>query len=293
MEKLKLQLAIVIAGLGSLWLVGCYSAQPKATSQHPEPQYRTVVLRPAQTVEVPMYVPPEGELLFLKQPESQTVLLGSSATFSVSAGKIHPFTTNGVTYQWQVNTVQLNGDHHFTNSPGQTNWVLLVPSANTNDVGYYRAIVRWGTTLTKTSSPAPLVLVITNASDTNYDPTVLGLPAVNPPAAPYTACGPTNYAGYVYYPDNPNSTPNPPGGWGFIPVRQSLPGTATDPNGHWVEGQDVLLQGHGGIGWCASNGALTIPGPRNAPGYFFVLFFLPGQTVPTGPYAINLVYFTQ
>ena len=64
----------------------------------------------------------KNKVIIITQPQSQTVKQGSNVTFSVFAVKGGPpWTTNGLTYQWQVNTQILDGNLHWTNLVGATN----------------------------------------------------------------------------------------------------------------------------------------------------------------------------
>jgi hypothetical protein len=71
------------------------------------------------TMDAPPYI--------LTQPQSQTVVLGQNASFSVGAIGLAP-----VTYQWS-----LNG----TNLPNATNSTLTLTSVNTNNAGSYQVVL--------------------------------------------------------------------------------------------------------------------------------------------------------
>jgi len=267
-----------VAYLASAGLVagsmGCCLFASKA------PKYRTVVIQPAQEFNVPFVLPDGGVVIIIKQPASQTVVLGSNATFSVLAVKAPPFTTNGVSYQWQKNPVQLNGNLYWTNIPGETSPTLSITNAGTNDVGYYRAIAQAGAA-TSTSEPVPLVLCVFGSL------TVIGTPVVS---SGTTASCCTNYIGYVLYPDNPNSN----GEWGFIPIDHTATAAAADLNRG-----STILEGEGNQGdgppklpcvlttWKVPNGSVgpTIP----STGYAITVYFpSSGPPVPTGNYYLTL-----
>ena len=76
---------------------------------------------------------PEGfpDLEGIWQPQQ------NNAMFSVLAVKAPPFTTNGVSYQWQKNPVQLNGNLYWTNIPGATSSTLSIPNVGTNDESHF------------------------------------------------------------------------------------------------------------------------------------------------------------
>src|SRR5207245_580276 len=63
------------------------------------------------------------QLIIITQPEDQIVLIGSNATFTVVAVKGPPWTTNGVSYQWQEN-------HTPYISSNSTNWVDISGATN-------------------------------------------------------------------------------------------------------------------------------------------------------------------
>jgi hypothetical protein len=288
MGKQILRIATLVASAGLLAvLVGCpfvfavenpkvYSLPPGHFDPIP-PTYRTIVIRPAQFFKVPTILPPGGLVIFTKQPESQTVLLTSNAMFSVEAVKVPASTnsTNAVTYQWQINPLLLSNDLYFTNIPGATNPTLTIISAGTNDVGYYRALAQWGS-LSNVSFPVPLVLCVTGSL------TVIGTPAVNPPPAPNVSYGGL-YNGYVSYPDSPNSAHL----WGFISIRQAVPGSATDPT---PAGNQIEADGNQVASPVCGTGTINIPPPYDL-GYVFTVFF--SGSVPLGNYSISLTNFKQ
>ena len=92
----------------------------------------------------PVQVSEDGHLVILQEPQSQTVLLHSSVTFSVVAMHVGPPTTNVITYQWRFNGVSIAGATSSSYSIGD----VLFSNAGTYDV------IVTGTTLT--SAPAYL-----------------------------------------------------------------------------------------------------------------------------------------
>jgi hypothetical protein len=267
--------------------MGCFLTS-KTPKQAGAPKYRTIVIRPPQIINVPLVVPPKGGVVvyMIKQPDSQTVLLGSNAMFSVLAAQAPPVTTNGISYQWQINPVQLNGNLYWTNIPGATNSTLVIANAGTNDVGYYRAVAQAGGS-TVTSDPVPLVLCIQGSL------TVIGTPVVSNPPGTEASCY-TNYIGYVLYPDNPNSANL----YGFIPIDPTSSASVADiSNGR----RDTYIEGDGSRGdgppllpcllttWTVKG---TQANPIPSPGYQIIVYFPspspPHPAVPTGNYTLSL-----
>lgn len=104
------------------------------------------------------------------QPSSQTVLLGGSATFNVTATGTQP-----LAYQWGLNGTDISG---------QTNSSLNVVNASQADQGSY---------VVRVSNPG---------GTTNSQPVSLSIVAPNPSSVPYTGSG-------TVYSQNFDSLPNP------------------------------------------------------------------------------------
>src|SRR5262249_37224571 len=69
-----------------------------------------------------------GPVQIISQPQSQTVIISNSATFSVSVSGTPPFT-----YQWRFNGAPM---------PNQNNSTLQIASAQPSDAGEYRVQVQ-------------------------------------------------------------------------------------------------------------------------------------------------------
>jgi hypothetical protein len=66
------------------------------------------------------------QVLILHQPQSQTVLTNADATFSVYALVGPPFTTSGLSYQWQFNSTLLDGNNNWANVAGETSSSITI-----------------------------------------------------------------------------------------------------------------------------------------------------------------------
>ncbi|MGD0814609.1 MAG: protease pro-enzyme activation domain-containing protein, partial [Verrucomicrobiota bacterium] len=96
----------------------------------------------AQTRQFTLQVVPSVSPTILTPPASQSVAVGSNATFSVSAGGTPP-----LNYQWQVNTTNING---------ATNASLTVTNVGLGDAGSYTVTV--SNTLGSTNAMAMLTV---------------------------------------------------------------------------------------------------------------------------------------
>ncbi|HSU55756.1 MAG TPA: LamG-like jellyroll fold domain-containing protein, partial [Candidatus Dormibacteraeota bacterium] len=103
-----------------------------------------------------------GAARILGQPQSQSVTLGSNATFTVSASGTAP-----LAYQWQRSNTNLN---NAGNISGASSSALTISAVSTNDAASYRVIVS-NIVGAVTSSPASLTVVIP------APPQVVNLPA--------------------------------------------------------------------------------------------------------------------
>jgi len=205
--------------------------------------------------------------------------MDSNAMFSVFAVKGGPpYTTNGLSYQWQSNAVQLSGNLYWTNMPGETNSTLAITHANTNNVGYYRVLVSGSPTAT--SDPASLQVMDVSRLSTGVI-TVFGTPIVKSGSG---NC-PGASVGRIYY-------TNTPPAWGFAVINRATACTATDATGNTTT--KIQYAGLLGDPGCGVNGTVTvptrtppIPAQVFSPRYQFILYF-PTQPVPTGAYGISL-----
>jgi len=89
-----------------------------------------------------------GQPLITTQPQTQTVAVGSNATFTVEANG-----TSFLPYQWQKYVAE------FTDLPARTNATLLLTNVQTSDAGDYRVVVTDATGTTN-SDVASLVVVV-------------------------------------------------------------------------------------------------------------------------------------
>src|SRR6185369_164874 len=106
------------------------------------------------------------------QPTNQTVDVGSSAAFSVSAGGTAP-----LSYQWRFSGTNLNG---------ATQQVLLLANVQPTNAGNYFAVVT-NSQGAVTSSVAVLTVKVTNISPpTNLHTHYVALNSPNP-TAPFTS----------------------------------------------------------------------------------------------------------
>lgn len=260
---LRLAFLVIVAVL-IMGSVGCFRTRAA--------RYRTVVVRPAKTIVVPIAYR-GGALFFNEEAESQTVMVSSNATFSVSAVRLPGFDTNGVSYQWQKNPVQLNGDLYFTNMPGEINPKLAITNAQISDVAYYRAIAYHGI-FTNISIPVPLVVCYTGST---Y---AVGTPVVGTGLGQWC----TTHKGYVLYPDLHNSQ----GGQGYIVVNPGVAGSAKD-----IQSTSTRNEADGnqyGEGYCGGSGAVSVPSPILSTTWGFTIWF-PSYPVPTGNYTNKLTNF--
>ncbi|HTL16964.1 MAG TPA: immunoglobulin domain-containing protein [Patescibacteria group bacterium] len=129
-------------------------------------QYGSVTSSGANLTVTTVLAPPS----ITSQPVDQTIALGGTVTFKVTATGTAP-----LTYQWFFNGAELSG---------QTNASLVIASASVADQGNY------------------LVHVTNNGGSTNSQAAVLTVVSPPPSYVPYTAAGST-------YVQNFNSLPNP------------------------------------------------------------------------------------
>ncbi len=136
----------------------------------------------AQTRQFTLQVVPSVPPTILTPPASESVAIGSNATFSVSAGGTPP-----LNYQWQVNTTNING---------ATNASLTVTNVGFGDAGSYTVTV--SNTLGSTNATATLTV--------GYAPLITsqpqGLEVVQGTNVSFTVVisgtGPFNYQWYFY-----------------------------------------------------------------------------------------------
>jgi len=242
MKKRILRLAAMIVGMGLvLGLGGCCSLVQSCLHQ----------------------------VLIITQPESQTVLTNRDATFSVYALGGPPFTTNGLTYQWQFNGSQLvatNIDLYFSNIVGATNSSVTITGVQTssNYVGYYRVVVSSGSS-TVTSAPAALQVYLPSGSITVYG---------TPIASNGSATCPPSYIGYINYKNSPH--------WGWGVTNMSLAASGTD--GVPTSGSYVQMLGPYDEDCAATSASIS---PPKSTRYEFTIYFT-ALPVPTGSYPLVL-----
>jgi len=218
-------------------------------------------------------------VIIISQPQSQTVAMGTNVTFSVLAAKGPPYTTNGLSYQWQFNHTVLNGNLHWTNLTisGATNSSITITNAQTNDVGYYRVLVSGSPTTA--SDPAGLQVFSSTAGGV----TVYGTPVVS---------GATGFCGGGTVHFHINYTNSPPlWGWGVISPTSVTScenaGGRTDTKFEYL-GLEAFDQK------CTAGSLITVsmaktPFPPHTPSsrYIFTLYFT-DTTTPPSPYPVLL-----
>jgi len=200
------------------------------------------------------------QTIIVKQPESRAVYTNSDVTFSVTALEGPPFSTNGISYQWQFNPIQLietNVDLNFSNILGATSSSITITNAQTNNVGFYRVLVN----ATNASEPAALQLIIVGSF------TVLGTPVVG---SGTKAC-PGHYDGYVKY----NT------GWSV--TNYSMAASGANVSSGTLPRVEYL--GSNGDSSCANNSVSTSI-PPGSPYYVFTIYL--NSPVPSGNYVISL-----
>lgn len=218
------------------------------------------------------------QVLIINQPQSQTVQIGSTVTFSVMAVKGPPYSTNGVSYQWQVNKTLLSGNLYWTNLSGvvATNSSVTIPNAQITDVGFYRVLVSGSPKIP--SDPADLQVFSTTAGGT----TVYGTPFASTGKG---SCG----TGKVYY--HINYTNSPPS-WGWAVINAGLTATCQNAGSRTdtkFEYLGSLFDQSCSPGSSVSVIMATTPPPTHTPSprYIFTVYFT-GTTAPPSPYPVLL-----
>ena len=107
---------------------------------------------------------PASTLAITAQPQSQTVGVGSNATFSVTATGDAP-----LAYQWRLNNVNLSTDIHIS---GATNSTLTISNVQFTDAGSYSVLVT-NAAGSATSTGAVLTVVSALWPDLEITPTNL------------------------------------------------------------------------------------------------------------------------
>jgi|SRR5579859_5924295 len=219
------------------------------------------------------------QVLILHQPQSQTVLTNANATFSVYALAGPPFTTSGVSYQWQFNGTLLDGNNNWVNIPGETGSSIVIKGVQISNTGFYRVMVSGSDTVA--SDPASLHVMTVDAGGTTHGGgpiTVYGTPVAK--ADTISGC-PGGYAGYVYF---ANTT-----SWGWAPINPNNLGLAVDPQGNLFT-TDVQAYGYWGDVYCGTGGSVSVPPTIFSPQYQFFIYFL-NTPLPAGSYKITLTNF--
>lgn len=127
-----------------------------------------------------------GNILFVQEPQSQTVLQGNRAVFKALVDGEGPYT-----YVWQRG----DGSGGFTNIPLAGSWNYITPPARTSDNGAQIRVVVTGPANTVTSSPVtltvtPQALAVVSAG--SVDGTTVGV-QFNQPVQPASAENVANY----------------------------------------------------------------------------------------------------
>ena len=214
------------------------------------------------------------QLVIIVQPEDQLVTVGTNATFVVVAAKGPPWTTNGLTYQWQRNLTPniATGSTNWTDIAAATGSSYTIVNATTNQVGHYRVKV-WGSGPV-ISDPASLNVYSTSGGGGSII-TVYGAPvAAN--ASPVEC--PNSYVGYVNYKKTVTA------GWGWVPGT-TAPYCAQD--GTTRTDTKVEMTGYSGDRRCSLTPNCQ-PSLTDAK-YRFTIYFPVNR--PTGSYPIILTGF--
>lgn len=209
------------------------------------------------------------QAIILNQPQSQTVALSSDATFSVYAMSGPPFSTNGVSYQWQFNGTILSGTNHFFDIPGATQSSITITNVSTNEVGFYRVLVSGSSTVA--SDPAALQAF---ATADGQIPILYGTPIAS--GGSKLSC-PGAFISYVPYVNN----------WNWYVFNPNAAVTAIDGRGR--SDSKAEYNGYYGDRNCkpTPQGAVSTGNPPLSPRYQFTLYF--SQTPnPTGSYPLNV-----
>jgi len=210
------------------------------------------------------------QVLILGQPQSVVNTTNTDASFSVYAVAGPPFTTNGLTYQWQVNTTLLDPMDPNTNwfnctCPGATTSSIEITNVQLSDVGYYRVLVSAPGTTTVTSAAPYLQVVIPGSIIVNGTPI-----GGHGPASPCTG-GP--FVGYIPFTNF------------YIVSNMSLSITAKDhvptPNSR------IAYLGFYGDPGCGVQ-TVTKPPPHISNKYQFNLYFQGSIPSAPRPYPIEL-----
>jgi hypothetical protein len=90
-----------------------------------------------------------GNIFFVQEPQSQTVLQGNRATFRSYVDGEGPYT-----YVWQRD----NGSGGFTNIPLAGSWNYITPPARTSDNGAQIRLIATGPANSITSAPVTLTV---------------------------------------------------------------------------------------------------------------------------------------
>ncbi len=173
------------------------------------------------------------------QPVSQSVRVGASATFSVTATGTSPFT-----YQWNKNGVAVSGATYAT---------YTTPPATSSDNGAKFNVSVSNSVDTTVSNIATLTVSDVNSVAMLY------------PSAP-------GGSSYFLGSHDPNNTPN------FVIEQSTTAVQQTDSNGlvYWNLPSHTLLYASGGSGWTtrlnmyASGGTAQIYTWSNQPGYLYL-----------------------
>lgn len=217
------------------------------------------------------------DLAIIVQPEDQTVNLHSNAEFSVVVVQSPPISTNGISYQWQVNysaDISLNSSN-WVNISGATNASVTINDVGLSNVGHYR-VKAWASPPV-TSDAASLSVATVSAGGGGTSITVFGAPsAVAGNSSPETCPG--AYAGSVSYKKKASE------GWGWAPGVApfiAADGVRTDTK--------VEMSGYSGDRQCDIFGNCTrtsLPDVK----YRFTIYF-PTSVPTTNAYPIVLTGF--
>jgi hypothetical protein len=206
------------------------------------------------------------------EPQDQMIRAGAEATLSAEA-------VNAQHYQWRRNGVAI---------AGATQATLSFASMGIQDAGNYSCTISSGEKMVSTRVASVLVWTrkhagkeINTADGEGLTPTSGG--GIDVYVTPVVSSGssgscPGNYAGYASY--------IPTSGWGFTPLANDAPYTASDDTGR--TDTSVVYSGRRGDAGCDET-SVTIPSPTPSTAYRFTIFF--PANVPTTNYPITLTGF--
>lgn len=224
--------------------------------------------------------PPVERLTLTAKPGDRLVKAGQPASFDIEVAV--NLEKDTLSYQWLFNGEPIDLKANAT----AQDRTLVIPSAGTNDVGFYTCIV---TAHDKAAAEPPATVIPEPGQLTVYtDGSIIvsGTPLAGA-ASPSGTC-PRPYIGYVNF-RNPNRQN---GGWIWDPA--STVHTATDLNcaGERPKTQ-VKYWGNKGLDQRCATEKVTVANAYGSTSYVFTVFFprTDFSKVPGAPYTVELVGF--